>query len=703
MKILFVFLLSALTCFAKIYPATDYIGTNILNLTSGVITNNQPLVSFGAVSNFSNNAKLDLQNGLLNDSAGDTGIDWFHSKLTVNTGETLNWQTRTLYGGQWTATNLTGSFYGNGAGLTNLPSSGGVTTNAFITLLPNGTNDMTAQFQSVLDSTNGLSLLPNARYYIKQIYNRSNTIEGNGATLSRIHVANDYGDLSGTNWNAMVYAGIWTVTNVGTFIGTNVIIHNLILDGGYSPNLNTFPFALSSFLSTTLCGTNHTGLLLNIAAGGEVSGITARNWDGFGVFEVSSYDQMSEKSILTQTHDWSVDNCTVGVYTMGISYFLNPTTITTYGDPEYGQINHLKASNCGIGIDMPASNFILENSDLSYNTIPLGIGYEGAGNLPAHGRISNVTMNHCTWGMSLNTSVGGEMISGVLQIITGANHFYGSSETFYGCVLGQVIIDNSGLTNLVTRFTAATQLNGLVATNGTTIIENCLVNSAVTNIQGRLQMFNDDSSLAFTNGTANSWTNVVTYLNGATYIGYGNHSQATTNTDGTIQAQTFIAPLLYAYPTTTPTTNQIQTSQYAAYQGGYVTAAANLTITKIGRWVFAGNTNVHTVGIWTNTFTVANSAVLTNLTCMNAATNGWVDVALATPLHVISGQDIIFAGTETNVMSGDTCAGYSTAGISASSTTGINAISSVTVAGGFGGFGGAGQVNGPYRIIYTVP
>ena len=607
-------------------------------------------------------------------------------------------------GGNANLNQVTGTFTGNGAGLTNLTSSSGVTTNAFITLLPNGTNDMTAQFQSVLDSTNGLSLLPNARYYIKQIYNRSNTIEGNGAILSRIHVANDYGDLSGTNWNAMVYAGIWTVTNVGTFIGTNVIIHNLILDGGYSPNQNTFPFAYGQFLSTTLCGTNHHGLLLNIATGGEVSGLTFKNWDGFGCFMVSSYDQFGESRSMTKMHDWSADYCTVGVYTMGISYFFSPPTYTSsYGDPEYGQLSHLKASNCGIGIDMPASNFILSDSDLSANNIPLAIGYEGGGNLPAHGRITSVTMNHCNYGMSLSCSIGGEMIDNVLQIITGVNHFVSSSETFYGCVLGQVIIDNSGGTNYVNRFTAGCSLNGLIATNGTTLIENSIINLPVTNQLGQLQMFNNDSTLAFTNGTVNSWTNVVAYLNGATYIGYGNYSVATTNTDGTIQAQTFTAPLTLAYPTTTPTTNQIQTSQYAGYQGGDVTAAANLTITKIGRWVFAGNTNAHAVGIWTNTFVVANAAVLTNLTCFGAATNGWVDVALATPLHVISGQNIIFAGTETNVMSGDTCAGYSTAGISASSITGINAINSVTVAGGFGNFGGAGQVNGPYRIIYTVP
>jgi len=50
MKTIFIFLLSALTCFAKIYPSTDWIGTNILNLNSGVITSGIPNLIIGSDS-----------------------------------------------------------------------------------------------------------------------------------------------------------------------------------------------------------------------------------------------------------------------------------------------------------------------------------------------------------------------------------------------------------------------------------------------------------------------------------------------------------------------------------------------------------------------------------------------------------------------------------------------------------------------------
>jgi len=48
MKTLFIFLLSALTCFSKIYPSTDWIGTNILNLNSGVTTSGIPNLIIGS-------------------------------------------------------------------------------------------------------------------------------------------------------------------------------------------------------------------------------------------------------------------------------------------------------------------------------------------------------------------------------------------------------------------------------------------------------------------------------------------------------------------------------------------------------------------------------------------------------------------------------------------------------------------------------
>lgn len=411
---------------------------------------------------------------------------------------------------------------------TNPTASAGAVTNNFIMVHPNGTNDSTAALQTVLDSTNGLSLDANADYYATNLWNLSNVIEGHGARLHKIHTAanfsaGNYGSIGNTNWDALLYLGI-KATGTNYLYGNNPVVHNLVLCGDYTPVTSATAYTGANH-NYSVCfynfETNRNGLICDLGAGGEVSGCLATNWNGVGFFLVNRNDQLAYGKPQAAFHDIAAGACSAGLYAYSLA-----NSVAGYGNAEYCLIHGYNAAGCAIGADVSAANSQLENFTISGCAVPLVIGFE-FGNTPAHGRIANGTMNHNSGGFFIYTGGGGEQINNVLEIfspssISGANaNYVMSSAQFNGCVLSPVIVDNSATanTNATDSFNAGTQINGLYATNGVLNFSGCQMGAKVAATSNTITAFGNTATFAFTN-----WIGDVFANTGCQYRGGGNYS-----------------------------------------------------------------------------------------------------------------------------------------------------------------------------------
>jgi hypothetical protein len=402
-------------------------------------------------------------------------------------------------------------FAGNGSGLTNISFNSlsaaaqaqltnvangavaAVLTNVTF-LYPNDTNDQTATIQAAFSKTDSVVWFTPGNYYATNLWLTSNiVVYGNGAHLNQLKTPAQNG-----------YNNYFPDFNMGALINcnsnnVNQRIYDLILDG-MSPNnyndmtwniwngvnIGSVPFQGADSFSPTPCG-NHNGLIINQAAGGEVRGCTAQNFDSAGFVIFSSVDQGSYQAPhLIFSGNTALTNFE-GFYCQTWSEW------STYGSADYNMMDGLAANHCAVGIEDTSGNGMIFNSTFNDCFIGLNLGGgsgNGAagGNTPTHGHVANVNLNHDYCGLVLYGQPTGEHFDGVIEMATTTNIFCGSGGNirFNSCLLLNVFADSC-------TFEVA---------NGT------IYNFVVTN--SYVNFVNNNTLVAFTNGVPGSdFTNVV--------------------------------------------------------------------------------------------------------------------------------------------------------------------------------------------------
>ena len=455
-----------------------------------------------------------------------------------------------LYGGAGVAdaanlTNLNATALAGIVPTNNLPMSqlgsslpAGVVTN--LVLRPNGTNDSTAVIQAAFSTPNSVVYFTPGNYYATNLWLTSNIVVlGNGSTLYQLATASQFPYstntdwINNTNWNALINCGNLPV---------NQSIYNLKLDGMKPANYEAFNFPIwtgtnNGFYTLGADGnyaaTNNFGLIINEAAGGEVSGCTAQNFGGAGYFIASSYDQLSYLTARTAFHDNSSYSNFCGFYVQS----WGGTHPNFFGNAEYAEQHDLVANNCAIGGDFGASNEQVHDSALNYNYIGMVV-VGGNGNSGPHTRTHHMNLNHNYCGFWIGPC-DFLAVDNLYAAINTTNFIKnGYKIQFNDSSFGNCWFDNQGYlgytTNLVT-FQGGGELFNIASTGGNMDFESTLIGGLISFTNANVNAFNNVAMYPFTNWT---WT-VITNLGGGTYNGNNNHLFNGTQTDNGTFTGTF--------------------------------------------------------------------------------------------------------------------------------------------------------------------
>ena len=379
-----------LAAITNIYYGGNDTGSNDLTyIKANAITNTQPIIQdvFGGDA-------IDLQNRGLRDSLG-----W---------NETLNWDSRTLKGGDWSAptNNFTAKTFADQTGP--IPSaiyipSGTLNVKA-MGAAGDGVTDDTAVIQQALDF--GPTYIPAGTYLVSNLVCSSSTKMVRGEGLASVLLFNS----AVTNW-------LLTATN-----GT--ILKDFRLTGGVT---NTFE-------AVTTNGARN-GLIVNCSAPfTSVSGvfIDGFNGSGLGMFGTNTM------------HDNSPD-----ITMSKISYCFKGLTTVVDGKPgEYSRLIGNSISYCRTGLEIGSGNTLVSANNINNNYT--GISITANGN-EGHGSIVGNTINHSSGYFLYALNIGVPMVISGNQMFFGNGYIQGCSGfNIYGNLINSTNINFSGgFTNLV--------------------------------------------------------------------------------------------------------------------------------------------------------------------------------------------------------------------------------------------------------------
>jgi len=85
-------------------------------------------------------------------------------------------------------------------------------------------------------------------------------------------------------------------------------------------------------------------------------------------------------------------------------------------------------------------------------------------------------------------------------------------------------------------------------------------------------------------------------------------------------------------------------NDYTGYVGFAFTPTRLLTVSSLGRWVVSGNSQTHSIGIWTTIALIASATV----NCSGATPAQYLYHTLGTPLILATGTQYYLTSTETS-------------------------------------------------------
>jgi hypothetical protein len=269
------------------------------------------------------------------------------------------------------ANNFTGTFSGDGSGLTNIPQAYLNVLRAGVT--NDGVTDVTVPLQNLLNN-GGAFYFPPGRYYAQELTITNNTtLLGSGAVL--VYANN--------SWNQKVF--------VSCLLNTNITIYNIGFEGGWrgDPSMNTFityngtkTFAPTSAQLEQLGYWNEAGrhgLQINTDAGGTISGLTIQGFLGIGLLPVSSSGTSAYGRRKTVITGITLDQNLFGLYstaTIGqanvtgyITNLINNIYVIGAMNPEYESYSQINCFSNTVGLRWDAGNCSIVDSSFSGNYI----------------------------------------------------------------------------------------------------------------------------------------------------------------------------------------------------------------------------------------------------------------------------------------------------------------------------------------------
>jgi len=379
------------------------------------------------------------------------------------------------------ANSFAGQFMGNGAGLSNIPPVTTVVT----------TNSTFAEIKAAIAKGGLIWFQPGDYWSMDNLELTNNTVI--------------------LGWNAVLHAKSGFT---GFLIDEDPDTVNISIYGLSVTADRYFPYTAPDFLSlnpwpdpyyqTNLI--NQTGMRLNMANGGTVSGCSAYGFGGYGFMLVSRNGSTAAGTLTSFFNGNHAYYDGVGVAVLGPSYdypgYPYPPTDTWPGNlitDEHQLINDNEMFDNGIGLYAPAGNCVVIGNKITANNFGIVL-MSGPNN--THGEVIGNTLNHNNYGL-VAESMQGESIR---------NNLFLDVNSIYIFAVGYLVFDGN-------------QLNGQP---GITI--------TVTNKPG-----SPPSHVTIShNYYAGSWgTDFVVQTNfgtaaGATYI-YGNRSLTVSNdTDGSM-------------------------------------------------------------------------------------------------------------------------------------------------------------------------
>jgi Pectate lyase superfamily protein len=290
------------------------------------------------------------------------------------------------------ANQFTGTFTGNGSGLTNLALACLNVLTAGVT--NDGVTDVTVPLQNLLNQ-GGAFYFPAGRYLAQELTLTNNiTLIGNGAVLVYANNA----------WNKNIF--------VRCLLNTNISIFGLGFDGGDYSDITTRTFqtyqgaqnfsAPDQYYFWNPTGLRH-GLQFNTEAGGTISGSSIHGFGGIGLLPVSATGIDGAATLKTVVRGVNCYANFTGLFSSGaignhVSSGTNislPNWISAYVagglDPEFMSYSGLNLFRNTIGLCASAGNCTYVNSAINGNLFGQLDAY---GNNDRHGSINSILYTH---------------------------------------------------------------------------------------------------------------------------------------------------------------------------------------------------------------------------------------------------------------------------------------------------------------------